>query len=162
MMRGTLKSQERVDGRYGRLVCGPNANLGAAGTIAGLVGDLYAARRHDRCSRDCLSVHLERLGKVAASKRRRDVAHVLSNRADPSGVRGIVCVKDDAPTIPKVLENVRRRVLIHAHDRLTACLHRRECTVRMAPGGFALAPARAEWDQEGEGGDLHRVPSCHG
>jgi len=40
---GALEGQERVDGRYRRRVCGAKANLGAAQTIGGLIGDLGAA-----------------------------------------------------------------------------------------------------------------------
>ena len=71
----------------------------------------------------------ERLRKVSGSKGCRDVPHVLSDRDDPSGVRTAACVKDDPSTVHKVLKNVRRRILIHAHDRLATRLHGRESTV---------------------------------
>jgi hypothetical protein len=129
MMRRALESQERVDGRYGRRVCGANANLSAARTSGSVIRDVDVARRHHGCTWDCLGVHPEWPGKVSGSKRDRDVAHVLLDRGDPSGVGRIVRVKDDPPTIYKVLKNVRRRVLINAHDRLTTGLHGRECTV---------------------------------
>ena len=156
---GALEGQERVDGRYRRRVCGAKANLGAAQTIGGLIGDLGAAGRHDGCAWDYLGVHLKRSGKVSGSKRCRDVAHVLSDRDDPSGVRRIVGVKVDPPTIHEVLKHVRRSVLIHAHDRVTACLHRRECAIGLAPGGFAPAPTRSERDREGNGPDFRGAPT---
>jgi len=151
-----------VDRRYGQGVCGPNADFGAARTISGLIRDRGAASCHACCAWDYLAVHLERSGKVSGSKRCRDVPHVVSDRDDPGGVREILCIKDDAPAILKVLKHVRRRVLVHAHDSLTAYLHGRECTVRLVPGGLAPAPARDEWNHKGEGEDLHSVLSSHG
>lgn len=126
VMRGALEGQELVDGRYGRTVRGPNADLGTARTIGGIVSNASVASRHDGRARDYLGVHLERSGKVAGSKRRGYNAHVLSDGDNPSAVREGVCVEDDTPAIPEVLKDVRRRVLIHAHDRLSARLHRRE------------------------------------
>jgi len=156
---GALENQERVDGRYGCRVCGPKANLGAARTIGDLIGDPGAAGRHDGRTWDYLGMHLERSGKVSGSKRCRDVTHVLSDRDDPSGVGWIVGVKDDPPTIHEVLKNVRRSVLIHAHDSLTARLHCRECTIGLAPGSVAPAPARAERDRDGKAPDRRSAPS---
>src|SRR6185295_685027 len=162
VMLGTLEGQERVDGRDGCRVCGRNPNLGAAWTIGSLIGDLAGASRHDRGTWHYAGMHLERPGKVSNSKRRRDVAHVVSDRDDPGGVREIVSVKDDAATILKVLKNMGRRVFIHAHDRLTACLHGRERTVRLVSDGFAPALALRDSDHQGEGRDRRGVVSCHG
>jgi len=154
VMLGALEGQERVNGRHGHRVSGPNANLGTARTIGRLIGDLGAASRHGGCTRDYLGVHPERLGKISGPKCHRNVAHVLPDRDDPSAVGKIVCVKDDPPTIHEVLKNVRRRVLIHAHDSLTARLHGREWLVRSAPRRFAPAPACGDCDHEGE------APTC--
>jgi len=162
VMLGALEGQERVDGRDGCRVCGRDANLGAAWTIGSLIADLVGASRHDRDTWDYAGMHLERPGKVSGSKRRRDVAHVVSDRDDPGGVRESVSVKDDAATIAKVLKNMGRRVLIHAHDRLTACLHGRERTVRLVSNRFASALAPGESDHQGKGRDLRGVASCHG
>jgi len=129
VMRGALERQECVDGGYGSRVRGANADFGAARTIGSLITDRGLTRRHHGCTRNLLGVHPERPRKVAGSKRCRDVAHVLLDRDDPSRVGTIVGVKDDPPPIYKVFKNVRRRVLIDAHDRLTTCLRGRECSV---------------------------------
>jgi len=161
VMRGALKSQERVDGRYGRAVRGPNPDSGTARTISDLIGDLRVASRHDGRAWNYLGVHMERPGKVPCSKRRRYIAHVLSDRDDPGAVSEAICVKDDAPAVPKVLKNVGRRVLIHAHDSLSTCLHGRERRVRLARGGFAPAPAPGDGNREGGCQDSCAVLSCH-
>src|SRR3989442_15271461 len=109
---GALEGQERVDGRYRRRVCGAKANLGAAQTIGGLIGDLGAAGRHDGCAWDYLGVHPKRSGKISGSKRCRDVAPVLSDRDDPTGVRRSFGVKDDTPPLHPVLKHPARRVVI--------------------------------------------------
>jgi len=96
-------------------------------------------------------VHREGPREVSGSKRGGDVAHVVSDRREPSGVRGTICVEDDAPTIPKVLKDVGRRVLIYTHDHLTTCLHSRESSVGLAPGRVLPAPARSEGKHEGNG-----------
>jgi hypothetical protein len=107
MMRGALEAQERMDGRQGCRVRGSKANLGSAGAIGCLIGDPGAASRHDGCAWDYLRVYLEWLAKVADSKRCYDLAHVFSDGDDASGVRSVLCVKDDPPTIYKILKNVR-------------------------------------------------------
>src|SRR5439155_11507885 len=84
VMLGALEGQERVNGRYGHRVSGPNANLGTARTLGRLIGDLGAASRHGGCTRDYLGVHPERLGKISGPKCHRNVAHVLPDRDDPS------------------------------------------------------------------------------
>jgi len=151
VMRGTLERQEGVNRRHGRCVGSPNPDLGSPRAIAGLIGDLGPPRRHDSGTRDYLSVHREGPREVSGSKRGGDVAHVVSDRCDPSGVRSTICVEDDAPTILKALKDVGRRVLIYAHDHLTACLHSRESSVRLAPGRVLPAPARSEGKHEGNG-----------
>ena len=161
VMRSALEGQELVDGRYGCSVCGPNADLGTARTIGGLVGNAGVASRHDGGTRDDLGVYLERSGKVSSSKRRGYIAHVVSDGDNPSGVGEGVCVEDDAPAIPEVLKEVRRRVLIHAHDSLSARLHRHERSVRWAPSRLAPAAAPGERHGEGDGQDVRGVLSCH-
>src|SRR5256885_5428965 len=126
--------------RYGHGVCGPNADFGAARTISGLIRDRGAASCHAGCAWDYLAVHLERSGKVSGSKRCRDVPHVVSDRDDPGGVREILCIKDDAPPILKVLKHVRPRLLVNTHDRLTAYLHRPDRHIRPAARGAATTP----------------------
>lgn len=166
VMSGTLKSQELMDGRDDRGVGGSDPHLSSARTIGGLVGDLSAASHQDGCTWHHLVVHPERLGKVSGSKRCRDVSHVFSDGGDPGDVRGTVGVKDDPPTIFKVLKNVRRSVLIHAHDGATAGLHCDECTVRLEAGGLAPAPAPApagverKWNHEGQGRSLRAAAHC--
>jgi len=96
-------------------------------------------------------VHVERPGKVPGSKGDGDVAHVVSDRDDCRRVNSAVSVEDDAPTILKVLEDVRRRVLIDTHDHLTACLHCREGSVGLARARVPPAPARGEGENEGNG-----------
>ena len=94
-------------------------------------------------------MHLERPGKVPGSKGGGDVAHVVSNRGDPRRIRSTGCVEDDAPSIPKVLKDVGRRILIDAHDHLTACLHGREGSVGLARARVPPAPARGECEHKG-------------
>jgi hypothetical protein len=92
-------------------------------------------------------VYLEWFGKVPGSKRRSDVSHVLSDGDDAGGVGAVVAVKDDSTTVRKVLEDVRRGVLIHAHNGFAARLHGREDTIRLARGicsHTARAPTRAQ------------------
>ena len=161
VMRGALEGQELVDGRYGCSVCGPNADLGTAWTIGGVVGDAGVASHHDGGAWDYLGVHLEGSGKVSGSKRRGYITHVLSDGGNPNGVGEGVCVEDDTPAIREVLKDVRRRVLIHAHDSLSACLHDRERWIRLASSRLAPAPAPGEGNGEGDGQDLRGVLSCH-
>src|SRR5437879_3239774 len=76
MMRGTLERQERVNRRHRRCVGSPKPDLGSLRAIASLIGDLGPPRRHDRGTRDYLSVHLEGPREVSGSKSRGNVAHV--------------------------------------------------------------------------------------
>ena len=165
VMRGALKRQKRVSRCYGRRVRGPNPDLGSPRPIARLVGDPRPPGRHDRGPRNYLSVYVEWSRKVSASKGGRDVAHMVSDRRDSSCVSSTACIEDDASTILKVLKDVGRRILIDAHDHLTACLHGRECGVGAARGRVSHAPARGECEHEGSNRhDRHlcSVPSGHG
>jgi len=142
MMGCALKRQKCMDRRYGRRVLSSNPHFGPPRPIARLVTDPGPSSRHDRGTRDHLSVHLERSRKVSGSKGDRDVAHVVSDRGDHRRVRNTVCVEDNAPTILKLLKDVGRRILIDAHDHLTALLHSREGSVGLARARIPLAPAR--------------------
>jgi len=126
VMGGALESQERMDGRHGRRVRGPNADLGTAWTVGGFVRDRRAASPHHGGAGHYLNVYLEWLGKVPGPERRGDVSHVLSDGDDTGGVGAVVAIEDDATTVRTVLEDVRRGVLIDAHHGLAARLHRGE------------------------------------
>ena len=90
MVSAALKCQELVDGPDGYGICASDSHLTSTRTIAGLVRDPRAARRHHRSTRHDLGVHQERLGEVPGPKRRRDVPHVLSDRRNACGVGRVV------------------------------------------------------------------------
>ncbi len=138
-----------MDRRHSRRVRSLKPHLGSPQPIARRIRDPGPPSRHDSSTRDYLSVHLERPGKVPGSKGGGDIAHVVSDRGDPRRIRSTACVEDDAPTILKVLEDVGRRILIDAHDHLTACLHSREGSDGPARAGVSPAPARGECEHKG-------------
>jgi len=60
-----------------------------------------------------------------------DVVHVLTDSGDAAGVGLRITVEDDPAAVGKVLKDVCRRVLVDAHNRLAARLHRGERAVRL-------------------------------
>jgi hypothetical protein len=86
---------------------------------------------------------------------------MLTDCGDPSGMGDVVRIQDDPPAIPEILKDVRRSVLIHSHDRLTASLHGGKRTVRLA-GRCTATPARHEYDHGDESGGLNdATPDKH-
>ena len=77
---------------------------------------------------------LEGFREVARAERRGNLAHVQANRGDRGAVAGVVALEHDAAAVGQVLEDVRRRVLIDAHDVRPARLHRREVCIRPLAG----------------------------
>jgi len=59
---------------------------------------------------------------------------VTANRDDRGRVGCIVALEDDTATVGQVFEDVRRGVLVDAHDVRAAGLHCREVSVRPPAG----------------------------
>src|SRR6266480_4058470 len=112
----------------------PDAHFPSPRPIDRLVTDRRASLAHPDRAGHGLRVHLEWLGEVAGAKRGGDVAHVRANRRDRGGVDGIITIQHYPAAVGQILEHVRGRVLVDAHDVRAPRLHRSEIVVRpLAP-----------------------------
>lgn len=125
-MRRALKGEKLVNRRDRGGIAAADAHFPAPRPVSRFVADRGAAGAHDRGAGDHLRVHRERLGEVAGTERRLDVAHMRAYPGDVGGVGGVGAVEDDSTAVRQVFEDVRRGVLVYAHDVFATSLHRGE------------------------------------
>ncbi|HEX5409382.1 MAG TPA: hypothetical protein VFW89_06400 [Gemmatimonadaceae bacterium] len=147
VMGPPLKRQELMDGRDRDRVRTVKAHLRPARAVDRFILNHVAPRGHDCGPRDDLRVHLERLAEVSGLKRRGDAPHVPPNRRNSGRVSRVSAIQHDAAPIREVLEDMRRRVLVHAHHRLATRLCGSESRVCVAPTLLMRACAAAQREQ---------------
>src|SRR4051812_15815083 len=121
----SLECHELVDRAPCLSVAGADVELRSPRQVAGLVGDERPARRHGLCAGHFAQVDHRRRREVARLEGEGDLTHV---RADTGDARGIVEVtlQLDAPAVLESVEVMSGRILVDAHRRSPAVLHRTE------------------------------------